>query len=127
MTRNYLALDALANDIMAQFPNGISNDTQLEIDDIVHDWVEDNDDIDTGDETDPDIIADIHSNHASQINNNGPHEQIRALASWGMDRQEIIRLFAADAKLSNHARLAMKQGKLMNLRGNPRPHDSEED
>ena len=104
-----LSQDYFASRIMSHFPDGIGDDTQRALDEITHDWAEDNEAIDTSGEDDPDVVADLRSHTASNINNQGAGEQIRTLAHWGMDSEDIVALVVDDPSISQHARLALRE------------------
>lgn len=92
---------------MGFFPDYVSEDTQVALDDAIHDWAMGNEEIDTSGETDTEVIEEIRSNAASDICNQGPWDQIRTLAKWGMEKSAIAALVLDDPKLSHHARLAL--------------------
>lgn len=102
--------DTIANEIMALFTDYVSDDTQMSLDDAVYDWAANNEDVDSFGEADPELTDSIRSSAtASEICNQGPRGQIRTLAKWGMKKQEIVDLFLNDPKLSQHARIKLKQ------------------
>lgn len=98
--------EKFAQAVMSCLGDDVDDDFQDKLDDLVYDWSCDAN-IDTGDEEDFSIIAEIRTAEASEINNGGPEEQIRTLLIWGIAPQTIIDLIGDHPTISAHARIEL--------------------
>ena len=93
-------------DLMALLDPERLDEIQLDLDEIVHSLAEDDPTGDPCDVTDPDELAGLRSLWASELNNQGPEDQIRYILSQGA-LPDLLPL-VCDIAVSGHARIALE-------------------